>query len=277
MAEVAHGEAAILAHMEKVAPESTVGLRNIFLPDTNSVVAKPPPASTNDVKPENFTAAQDPLAAEIEKEAREHSANTSRETMLKSSSQNETLEAVSAHAAPVTQSQAQSQASSKVAMAAAQDTTHINWVRNYTGDENCRSPETQKISVFVYGTLKRGGRNFDKYMSTAKFLDQADIESSPSDKVVYASSAEVLWSWVLDARSVFVVEGEVFEVDADTLQKLDGLENYNQGSKSVYDRQCAEVTVYTGPTQRHALVYQMARGNVSENKYIAGPPPMRYR
>lgn len=77
-----------------------------------------------------------------------------------------------------------------------------------------------KTKVFVYGTLKKGGSNHH-YLATAKFLGKASTMSK------WAMIGEGMpYPYLLQPSSVSgkEIQGEVYEVDATTLQNLNVLE-----------------------------------------------------
>jgi len=96
-----------------------------------------------------------------------------------------------------------------------------------------------KHSVFVYGTLKRGGPNHDLYLGsqcsgTAKFRCAAVTRCSWP--LVIASKYNI--PYLLAAKGTgHQIKGEVFDVDQVTLDALDGLE----GHPEYYERSVIDV------------------------------------
>lgn len=76
----------------------------------------------------------------------------------------------------------------------------------------------EKHLVFVYGTLKRGGRLHDA-LRYANFLG---VHSTDPVYAMYTTND--LYPYICDGNSV--VHGEVFEVDDENLRYLDRVEGY---------------------------------------------------
>ena len=116
-----------------------------------------------------------------------------------------------------------------------------NW---YSNDYHVK--ETT-YNVFVYGTLKAGFGNNAYYMYAAEFIDDAVTV----DK--YAMIGEgMAFPYILGKDDVdgHNIIGELYECNATTLKKLDGLEGYPVH----YDRQTIKVTL-SDNTVVDALVY----------------------
>jgi gamma-glutamylaminecyclotransferase len=77
---------------------------------------------------------------------------------------------------------------------------------------------TGKAILFVYGTLKRGGRNV-QLMACGRFL--RDAVTAPRYRVYDLGPHPAL---VVDDASGLAVRGELWEVDAPTLAALDQFE-----------------------------------------------------
>lgn len=75
-----------------------------------------------------------------------------------------------------------------------------------------------KEKVFVYGTLRKG-LSWNHLLSTSKFLGEAKTKNK------YALYAETI-PYVIEDKEVSQIAGEVYEVDNETLQKLDQLEGH---------------------------------------------------
>ncbi len=107
--------------------------------------------------------------------------------------------------------------------------------------------------VFVYGTLRKGASNHDRYLSRARCLGPARTADS------YALYLDGL-PYVVGKESVCPIVGEVYGVDADGLVRLDGLE----GHPNFYYREkvpvelsggtVVEAWIYFYPTPRGRLV-----------------------
>jgi gamma-glutamylcyclotransferase (GGCT)/AIG2-like uncharacterized protein YtfP len=85
--------------------------------------------------------------------------------------------------------------------------------------------------VFVYGTLRQGGvREMPQIFPDAKFVGQASVSGSLYDLGTYPGL-------LLDESSSLVI-GEVYEIDDETLYKLDEIE-----AASDYGRKQVEVSL----------------------------------
>ena len=110
---------------------------------------------------------------------------------------------------------------------------------------------TEKIKVFVYGTLRTGEGNWKYFLK-----DNPNVEKLDDDKIhgyvmihlggfpaiipveSYYSENE-LPIFDEDCGEFLLnhpIVGEVFEVDSLTLRRLDGLEGYNGNGSGLYDR-----------------------------------------
>ena len=85
--------------------------------------------------------------------------------------------------------------------------------------------------VFVYGTLMKGRKYHNQYLFQSPYLGKAEIAGF----AMYAVSA---CPGIVPERGE-KVKGEVYEVDPETLMKLDGLE----GEGSRYLRKTANVSL----------------------------------
>jgi len=75
-----------------------------------------------------------------------------------------------------------------------------------------------KTAIFVYGTLKRGQRNHH-FLNNQKFL--GDAQTEPRYRLYDAGRHPAL---VDDPQNGIAVQGEVWQVSEETLQKLDEYE-----------------------------------------------------
>ena len=88
-----------------------------------------------------------------------------------------------------------------------------------------------KQLVFVYGTLRRGGvRAMPDLFPAAKFIDDANVKGSLYDLGAFPGL-------LLDEANSLVI-GEVYEVDDETLNKLDEIE-----ASTHYWRKQVEISV----------------------------------
>jgi gamma-glutamylcyclotransferase (GGCT)/AIG2-like uncharacterized protein YtfP len=77
--------------------------------------------------------------------------------------------------------------------------------------------------VFVYGTLKRGGSNHG-HLAGQTFIAQA--RTVPEFRLYELSGYPGL---IFDSAKGLSIHGEIWEVDADCLDKLDRLEGIDEG------------------------------------------------
>ena len=93
--------------------------------------------------------------------------------------------------------------------------------------------EISHYSVFVYGTLMQGESNHDYYLRDSSCKGKATVSGFEMYDIGY-------FPGIVPGEGT--VPGELFEVDEDTLQSLDGLE----GEGSLYIRKPVQVTLETG-------------------------------
>jgi len=111
----------------------------------------------------------------------------------------------------------------------------------------------ERNKVFVYGTLKRGCRNH-RFLRGARFLGEAAL----ADFAMYRVAS---YPGIVPFPGERVT-GEVYEVDARTLQRLDMLEDEGE----LYERRLLTVTKADGE-MLEAWVY-VWKGDVPEKKRI---------
>lgn len=100
-------------------------------------------------------------------------------------------------------------------------------------------------NVFVYGTLKAGKLNH-RIIEGNDFLGEDYIQGFD----LFCGGG---FPWIVPSEaSDTLVKGEVYEVDDETLERLDRLEGYSNGYTGFYDR--TEVVTTEGKT---VLVYFM--------------------
>lgn len=88
----------------------------------------------------------------------------------------------------------------------------------------------RNIKLFTYGTLKRGRGNYRYFLRNAKFLGEATTNKDYS-LVVYSLPYMI-------ERKGTGVKGELFEINEQELDAIDGLE----GHPSFYQRKTITVT-----------------------------------
>lgn len=117
--------------------------------------------------------------------------------------------------------------------------------------------------LFVYGTLKKGFHNHDYYLGEGKsrFLGDAVTDSS------FTLYIEALPFLVREA-SDGPVEGELYEIDEDTLYEIDGLEGhprvYKREFVTVYDKDGNEVECFA---YLYPNVFKGRRRAIKEYRY----------
>jgi len=92
--------------------------------------------------------------------------------------------------------------------------------------------------VFVYGTLKRGYWNYDRFLTEAAFVGTGQTSE-------HFRMRDVGFPMIFPSMIGMPVRGEVFDVDRDTLVELDRLE----GEGRMYDRRLSLVTMDDGRTE----------------------------
>lgn len=96
-----------------------------------------------------------------------------------------------------------------------------------------------KTILFVYGSLKRGGRG-NRILATQAFLGEAQTE--PKYRLIDLGSYPGL---VRDEANGLAVKGELWEVDDACLAELDDYESIGQ----LYDRRPIVVPGHTGKVE----------------------------
>lgn len=120
-----------------------------------------------------------------------------------------------------------------------------------------------KHRVFCYGTLKRGIHNHH-LLSTAEFVGEA--YTLDTFKMYHVGFPIIRFSDHPDAKAVF---GEVYDVDDDTLKKLDRLENEGV----MYDRKQINITL--SDLAANDIIDQVSV-YVGNDKYWDGHSPQEY-
>lgn len=130
----------------------------------------------------------------------------------------------------------------------------------------------KKHRVFVYGTLKRGVHNHH-LLSSAEFVGNA--YTLDQFKMYHVGFPVIRESDHPDAKSVY---GEVYDVDDDTLKKLDRLENEGV----MYDRKLINVAMDQDNALqklthgREPLIDANVSVYVGNDKYWDGHTPQEY-
>lgn len=94
------------------------------------------------------------------------------------------------------------------------------------------------MKVFVYGTLKKGYGNWDRYLRQSELVGRAAT-------VGKFDMTNVGFPYIYPTQSGHRVAGEVFEIDQPTLANLDRLE----GEGHHYDRTLQLVELEDGSTE----------------------------
>lgn len=105
------------------------------------------------------------------------------------------------------------------------------------------------LSIFVYGTLRKGERNHH-YLETSKFFGTA--KTTHPYKIIqrYAQDYPEGYPVAIPCSSAEILAGEVYEITDETLKQLDILEDY----PNEYDRFTEEFTLDNG-TKISACIY----------------------
>jgi len=115
-----------------------------------------------------------------------------------------------------------------------------------------------EFKVFVYGTLKKGGWNHS-------FMDGSRCIGNGSLGKDYSLFVDSLPK-VVHAPSQDGVDGELYEVNLETLKKLDRLE----GHPLFYKRELVEIFLEDGSTEEaYMYIYQggVANGAIKTRSY----------
>ena len=98
-------------------------------------------------------------------------------------------------------------------------------------------PEGRIRHVFVYGTLRKGGRNdINRLLPTPKYLGMGEVKGSLYHLDWYPGLA-------LGGEEPLTVVGEVYEVTRELEVVLDGIEGLEEGGHSEYFKRDVEVAV----------------------------------
>jgi len=110
--------------------------------------------------------------------------------------------------------------------------------------------------VAVYGTLKQGHGNH-RLLTDSKFLGKASVKGRMYHLGGFPGVR-------LDEPGT--VQVELYEVDNDTLRRLDRLEGYREGAadNNFYTREIVETD-----TEEHVSIYQISKDYTSDKRIIA--------
>jgi gamma-glutamylcyclotransferase (GGCT)/AIG2-like uncharacterized protein YtfP len=111
-------------------------------------------------------------------------------------------------------------------------------------------PESDHALVFVYGTLKRGGR-LSSHMQSAEFLGDAIT----SEKVWQMISVNDAFPAV--TKGLAAIQGQVFKVDKATLSLLDMVE----GVPSLYTRERVKIEGFDKPVWMYVAGKRLAEAH----------------
>ena len=73
--------------------------------------------------------------------------------------------------------------------------------------------------VFVYGSLRKGFWNYESYLKNSKFIGKGRTKEK------YAMYADII-PYVVENEKISHIVGEVYEVDEETLKRIDCLEGH---------------------------------------------------
>jgi len=115
--------------------------------------------------------------------------------------------------------------------------------------------------IFIYGTLKKWFHNHDDYLSAARFLGQYQTVAAYP---LVVNGARCVPCLVDRPGEGFQVSGELYEVDAALLKRLDALEAV--GQPGGYRRRTIQVVPADDPTPKplDVLAYLMDPENVKD-------------
>jgi gamma-glutamylcyclotransferase (GGCT)/AIG2-like uncharacterized protein YtfP len=118
--------------------------------------------------------------------------------------------------------------------------------------ETMPTVETTKVKIFVYGTLKKGGRFFNSY----RF---GNVVHSIKDATLYGYQ---LWKGIYPyiEEGAGVIHGEVHEYDESCLETFDLIE----GNPTFYCREKLEIT-YDDETTEKVWVYLPVDPDITNN------------
>jgi len=121
------------------------------------------------------------------------------------------------------------------------------------------SPEVAR-HVFVYGTLRRGGRNdIARYRPRPEYVADARIEGTLYDLGAYPGAVLGGQGWIA---------GEVYRITAAVEAELDALEEVMPDDSGEYIKR--EVPVSVGQRWLECLVYEIHADRTSGRRVIAG-------
>lgn len=110
--------------------------------------------------------------------------------------------------------------------------------------------------VFVYGTLRSGHRNHQRFMQKAVLVGNAEAAGLMYDLGGFPG-AKFVFTDVNRAFDASIIKGEVYDVDKETLENLDMLEGYRQGRPrglNMYER--VEIPVEVDGKYQQVLAYE---------------------
>lgn len=114
---------------------------------------------------------------------------------------------------------------------------------------------TNKHTVFVYGSLKRGFGNYKKFLSKSVFLGTTSTKKTNFVMFSFGSFPAVLEFESKDELGS--IEGEVFEIDDETLFGLDVLESnglfYTRKETELDNGLTAWMYILNGPSRHMSL------------------------
>ena len=138
--------------------------------------------------------------------------------------------------------------------------------------EELRSRPMNSLPFFVYGTLKKGGRNECVWPDRNAFVQPARLANA----CLYDFGP---YPCLVEGDDI--VEGELWTVESSlyeaTLRVLDELEGFNQGGANLYVRKVVECNIGSGCVRAFAyffnqpLTEQFARIPADENGVVRWP------
>lgn len=112
-------------------------------------------------------------------------------------------------------------------------------------------------NVFVYGTLKRGFQNHNKWMTKAKFIENVTTQEKFT---LIVGGQHYFPALVKGIKNPNLIKGELFTVDDAGLKMLDEIEGV--GEKNGYIRCITKVNTKNSQKEYNAFIYIKERSSI---------------
>ena len=113
------------------------------------------------------------------------------------------------------------------------------------------------MKVFVYGTLKKGGR-FNSVFDEESFIGNATLNKHQ----MFAPPGRFFPHVIESDDEDKIIEGEVYEINQKTLQQLDWIEGY----PDLYDRKKVEVSLDDKVVEVYMYYVTEKQQHIHDNK-----------